>query len=91
MWRWGRGGRMKRWVVIETESSGYTQKDSPNLTFFKGFGDADKYLRVKINKYIECVSSGYYYDSIEEFLVGNCITQFETNEGKFFLEEVVFE
>tara|TARA_R110001632_G_scaffold1825_1_gene8059 strand:+ start:307 stop:546 length:240 start_codon:yes stop_codon:yes gene_type:complete len=79
---------MKRWVVIETAGSGYTQKYAPPLTFFKRYADAEKYLRAKIKKYLESHS---YYCSIKEFLASNCITQFETNEGEFFLEEVVFE
>lgn len=79
---------MKRWVVINTAGSGYTQKYSPPMTFFKRYADAEKYLRAKIKEYLESQS---YYCSIKEFLASNCITQFETNEGEFFLEEVVFE
>ena len=79
---------MKRWVVILTAGSGYTQKYAPPLKFFKRYRDAEKYLRGEIKKYLESQS---YYCSIKEFLASNCITQFETNEGEFFLEEVVFE
>jgi hypothetical protein len=90
---------MKRWVVILTAGSGYNQKYAPPLTFFKRFRDAEKYLRGKIKKQIEhnikareqgrgWGGSAY---TIKEFLESNCITQFDTNEGEFFLEEVVFE
>lgn len=79
---------MKRWVVILTVGSGYSQKYAPPLTFFKRFADAEKYLRAKIKEYL---ASQSYYCSIKEFLASNCITQFETNEGEFFLEQVVFE
>ncbi len=79
---------MKRWIVIETAGSGYSQKCSPPLTFFKRFADAEKYLRGKIKTYLKDQT---YYDSIKEFLASNCITNFETNEGEFFLEQVVFE
>ena len=79
---------MKRWVVIETAGSGYSQKCSPPLTFFKRFADAEKYLRGKIKTYLKDQT---YYDSIKEFLEHHCLYQFETNEGEFFLEQVVFE
>jgi len=79
---------MKRWVVIETVGSGYNQKYAPPLTFFKRFRDAEKYLRGKIKKHLERQT---YYDTIKEFLTHHCIYNFETNEGEFFLEEVVFE
>ena len=85
---------MKRWVVILTAGSGYTQKYAPPMTFFKRFADAEKYLRAKIKEYLK--NQTYWtkrvsYDSIKEFLEHNCITDFETNEGQFFLEQVVFE
>jgi len=79
---------MKRWVVIETVGSGYNQKYAPPLTFFKRFRDAEKYLRGKIKKHLEQNS---YYCSIKEFLQSHDLYQFETNEGEFFLEQVVFE
>tara|TARA_R110000751_G_scaffold241394_1_gene341854 strand:- start:55 stop:327 length:273 start_codon:yes stop_codon:yes gene_type:complete len=90
---------MKRWVVIKTAGSGYTQKDSPNLTFFKRFADAEKYLRAKIKDQVESnikakeQGRGWGGDAltIKEFLEHCDLYQFETNEGEFFLEQVVFE
>lgn len=79
---------MKRWVVINTAGSGYTQKYAPPMTFFKRKADAIKYLRNKIKVFIE---EDYVEETIKEFLELNCITNFETNEGEFFLEQVVFE
>ena len=79
---------MKRWVVIETAGSGYTQKYAPPLTFFKRFADAEKYLRGKIKTFLK---NQTYYDSIKEFLEHHDLFQFETNEGEFFLEQVEFE
>ena len=81
---------MKRWVVIETVGSGYNQKYAPPLIFFKRFRDAEKYLRGKIKAFID-LERQTYYDTIKEFLESNCLYNFETNEGEFFLEEVVFE
>jgi len=83
---------MKRWVVINTAGSGYSQKCSPPLTFFRRFADAEKYLRGKIKKYLKEQSyKTRYYDSIKEFLNHNDLHSFETNEGEFFLEQVAFE
>lgn len=79
---------MKRWVVIETVGSGYTQKYAPPVSLFKRRADAEKYLRGKIKTFLK---NQTYYDSIKEFLEHHCITQFDTNEGEFFLEEVNFE
>ena len=79
---------MNRWIVIETVGSGYNQKYAPPVSLFKKKSDAIKYLRSKIKKHIEQNS---YYCSIKEFLQSHCITQFETNEGEFWLEQVVFE
>lgn len=79
---------MKRWVVINTAGSGYSQKYPPTLTFFKRYRDAEKFLRGKIKEWLKGQT---YFDSIKEFLESNCITHFETNEGEFFLEEVNFE
>ena len=79
---------MKRWVVINTAGSGYSQKSAPPMTFFKRFADAEKYLRGKIKTFLKDQT---YYDSIKEFLEHNCLHNFETNEGEFFLEQVVFE
>ena len=90
---------MKRWVVIETVGSGYTQKYAPPITFFKRFADAEKYLRAKIKKQIDFEKERYAkgkghrpsFDSIKEFLEHRDLYQFETIEGEFFLEQVVFE
>tara|TARA_R110001592_G_scaffold152744_4_gene380469 strand:+ start:931 stop:1200 length:270 start_codon:yes stop_codon:yes gene_type:complete len=89
---------MKRWVVILTAGSGYSQKYAPPLTFFKKKADAIKHLRNRIKDYIDhwresCERYGgkMPFQSIKQFLEHNCITQFETNEGEFFLEEAVFE
>ncbi len=90
---------MKRWVVILTAGSGYSQKYSPPLTFFKRFRDAEKYLRAEIKKQIDFEKERYAnglgftpsFDSIKEFLEYRDLFQFETNEGEFFLEQVVFE
>tara|TARA_R100000951_G_scaffold86765_3_gene74484 strand:+ start:676 stop:948 length:273 start_codon:yes stop_codon:yes gene_type:complete len=90
---------MKRWVVILTAGSGYSQKYSPPLTFFKRFADAEKYLRAKIKKQVEynikarVTGRGWGGSAytIKEFLESNDLFQFETNEGEFFLEQVVFE
>ena len=79
---------MKRWVVMLTVGSGYTQKYPPEMTFFKRRADAEKYLRGKIKAWLKRQD---YYDSIKEFLESNCITAFETNEGEYWLEQVVFE
>ncbi len=78
---------MKRWVVISTAGSGYTQKYPPEMKFFKRYRDAEKYLRGIIKAWLKGQD---YFDSIKEFLESNCITNFELNEH-FFLEEVVFE
>tara|TARA_Y100000004_G_C8666173_1_gene307305 strand:+ start:253 stop:501 length:249 start_codon:yes stop_codon:yes gene_type:complete len=77
-----------RWIVINTVGSGYTQKYAPEVLFYKRYSDAEKYLRGRIKEYLKSQS---YYCSIKEFLASNCITQFETNEGEFFLEQVSFE
>jgi len=89
---------MKRWVVILTAGSGYNQKYAPPLTFFKRFRDAEKYLREKIKKQVEfnlkCRAEGRGWGgarTIKEFLESNDLYQFDTNEGEFFLEQVVFE
>jgi hypothetical protein len=89
---------MKRWAVIETVGSGYNQKYAPDLTFFKRFRDAEKYLREKIKKQVEfnlkCRAEGRGWggpQTIKEFLESNDLNQFDTNEGEFFLEQVVFE
>ena len=79
---------MKRWVVINTAGSGYSQKYAPDLTFFKRLRDAKKYLRDKIKAF---VSRHAYYDSIKEFLSVNDIYDFEINGDHFFLNEVNFE
>lgn len=79
---------MKRWVVISTAGSGYTQKYPPEMTFFKRYRDAEKYLRGKIKAWLKGQD---YFDSIKEFLEHNCITNFEIMGEHFFLEEVVFE
>ena len=89
---------MKRWVVILTVGSGYTQKYPPSLTFFKKKSDAIKYLRKEIKDYIEswresCERYGgrMPFESIKQFLESNCITRFETHVGEFWLEQVVVE
>jgi len=89
---------MKRWVVIKTAGSGYTQKYAPPVALFKRYADAEKYLRGKIKKQVEfnlkCQAEGRGWggpQTIKEFLESNCITHFDTNEGEFFLEQVVFE
>ena len=95
----GGEARMKRWVVILTAGPGYSQKYSPPLTFFKRFADAEKYLREKIKKQVEYNIKareqgrgwGGSARTIKEFLEYNDLFQFETNEGEFFLEQVVFE
>lgn len=81
---------MKRWVVMLTVGSGYTQKYPPSLTFFKKKADAIKYLRKEIKAYIKDIN-GFGYASIKQFLEHNCITRFETNVGEFWLEQVVVE
>tara|TARA_R110000782_G_scaffold82309_4_gene161899 strand:+ start:1151 stop:1426 length:276 start_codon:yes stop_codon:yes gene_type:complete len=91
---------MKRWVVIQTVGSGYTQKYAPPMVFFKRFADAEKYLRAKIKEQIDFEKERYAkdnhrhrpsFDSIKEFLEHRDLYQFETIEGEFFLEQVVFE
>ena len=79
---------MKRWVVISTAGSGYSQKYAPDLTFFKRFRDAEKYLRGMIKEWLKGQT---YFDSIKEFLESNCITDFEIRGEHFFLDEVKFE
>jgi len=79
---------MKRWVVISTAGSGYTQKYAPEMTFFKRYRDAEKYLRGIIKAWLK---EQDYFDSIKEFLESTCITDFEIRGEHFFLEEVVFE
>lgn len=74
------------WVVINTAGQGYTQKYAPELTFFKKKADAIKFLRSKIKVFIQ---EDYVGTTIIEFLRLNCITNFETNEGEFWLEQVV--
>ena len=89
---------MNRWVVINTAGSGYSQKYAPPLTFFKKKADAIKYLRNRIKDYIEhwresCERYGgrMPFESIKQFLEHNSIERFETSEGEFWLEQVVFE
>lgn len=86
---------MKRWVVMLTVGSGYTQKYPPNLTFFQRRTDAVKYLRSEIKNHIEYwqevrkkFGGRMPYESIKQFLEHNCITRFETHVGEFWLEQV---
>lgn len=79
---------MKRWLVIITVGSGYTQKYAPDTFFFKTKRHAEDFLRSKIKTF---VLSHLYYDSIKEFLSVNDIYDFEINGEHFFLKEVEFE
>lgn len=80
---------MKRWLVIITAGSGYTQKYPPETLFFKTKRHAEDFLRSKIKTFVGLNIT--HLKTISEFLESNCITHFDTNEGEFFLKQVEFE
>lgn len=90
--------QMTRWIVINTVGYGHTQKFCPHVTIFRYRLDAIKYLRSQIKIHLDQEEELYEKygghrppQSIKEFLENNCITEFETNKGLFFLEQVSFE
>ena len=87
-----------RWIVINTVGYGHTQKFCPHVTFFRDALSAHKFLLSKIKEHLDKEEELYErygghrpLQSIKQFLENNCITQFETNDGLFFLERVRFD
>lgn len=91
---------MKRWVITLTAGAGCSQKYPPTVWLFKRKADAVRFLRKKIKHYLksewerwETYHRGWRpnHITIKDFLQTYCIENFDTNEGEFWLEQVVFE